>query len=129
MWNGFAGALMAHTPPNQHQAILPSTIDVYNSWVASHGASRSVDVLAADDSIHLLWIGQRESKKVILFFHVTMSPFTPLCFPISAKDRKGGGYVMPLFKGHLDWMAYIRTEAANAEVQLSVCILEYGQCS
>lgn len=35
---------------------------------------------------------------------------------------------MPLAKGHLDWMAYIRMEAANAGIELSVCILEYGSC-
>lgn len=34
---------------------------------------------------------------------------------------------MPLSRGHLDWMAYIRTEAASAGLELSVCILEYGQ--
>jgi hypothetical protein len=33
---------------------------------------------------------------------------------------------MPLSEGHLQWLAHIRKEAANAGVQLSVCILEYG---
>lgn len=33
---------------------------------------------------------------------------------------------MPLSDGHLDWMAHIRTEAVNAGIELSVCILEYG---
>lgn len=34
---------------------------------------------------------------------------------------------MPLSKGHMDWMEYTRTEAANGGVQLSVCVLQYGQ--
>lgn len=33
---------------------------------------------------------------------------------------------MPLSEAHLDWMAYLRTEAVNAGVDMSVCILEYG---
>ena len=72
MWNGFAGALMANTPPNQLQAVLPSTIDVYDAWVVSHGASRAVDVLAADNATRLFWIGPRKSSKVVLFFHGMM---------------------------------------------------------
>ncbi|OJI97979.1 hypothetical protein ASPVEDRAFT_49853 [Aspergillus versicolor CBS 583.65] len=106
IWNGFAGALMAKTPPVQLQAILPSTIDVYDAWVESHGANRAVDILPADNTTRLLWLGPRKSEKVVLFFH-------------------GGGYVMPLSKGHLDWMAYIKMEAEKAGIQLSVCILEY----
>jgi hypothetical protein len=33
---------------------------------------------------------------------------------------------MPLLKGHLDWLEHIRTEASDAGIQLSVCVLEYG---
>lgn len=74
IWNGFAGALMANTPPSQLQAVLPSTIDVYDAWVASHGASRAVEILPTDESTHLLWIGPKKSRKVILFFHGMMFP-------------------------------------------------------
>lgn len=69
IWNGFAGALMAKTPPDQLQAILPSTIDVYDAWVESHGANRAVDILPADNTTRLLWLGPRKSEKVVLFFH------------------------------------------------------------
>ncbi|KAL4959075.1 Alpha/Beta hydrolase protein [Aspergillus stella-maris] len=106
IWNGFAGALMANTPPAQLQAILPPTIDVYDEWVSSRGIYPAVDVLEADNATCLLWIGPRAASKVILFFH-------------------GGGYVMPLSLGHLDWMEHVRTEAASAGLQLSVCALEY----
>ncbi|KAL4984470.1 alpha/beta-hydrolase [Aspergillus falconensis] len=106
IWNGFAGALMVNTPPKQLQAILPSTIATYNAWVSSCGAVRAVDVLPADKFTRLLWIGPRRADRVILFFH-------------------GGGYVMPLSEGHLEWMAHTRTEAANVGIELSVCILEY----
>ncbi|GAT25288.1 hypothetical protein RIB2604_01902420 [Aspergillus luchuensis] len=106
MWNGFVGALMTNTPPDQLQAVLPSTLETYEAWVLSHGVSRAVDVLAADNATRLLWLGPSVSKKVLLFFH-------------------GGGYVMPLSEAHLDWMSYLRTEAVNAGVDMSVCILEY----
>lgn len=69
IWNGFAGALMANTPPRQLQAILPSTIETYSAWVSSHGANCAVDVLPADNSTRLLWMGPRKAKKVVLFFH------------------------------------------------------------
>lgn len=73
IWNGFAGALMINTPPQQLQAILPSTIDTYNAWILSHGAIPAIDVLMADNSTRLLWIGPKCASKVVLFFHGTMS--------------------------------------------------------
>ncbi|KAL3455132.1 Alpha/Beta hydrolase protein [Aspergillus heterothallicus] len=112
IWNAFTGALMATTPPRQLQAILPSTVDTYRSWALSHGDCSGVEevsVAVTDDDDHvlrLLWIGPRRDGNVLLFFH-------------------GGGYVMPLSKAHLDWMEYVRKEAIAAEVELSVCVLEY----
>lgn len=41
-------------------------------------------------------------------------------------DLIGGGYVMPLSKGHLDWMAHVKKEASSSGIELSVCVLEYG---
>lgn len=69
IWNGFSGALMANTPPKQFQAILPSTIEAYNTWALSHGNKSKVDVLAADGSTRLLWIGPKQGNKVVLFLH------------------------------------------------------------
>lgn len=67
---------MANTPPRDLQAILTSTIDIYNAWVSSNDAARAVDVLAADNSTRLLWIGPRKAEKVVLFFHGTISTLT-----------------------------------------------------
>lgn len=69
IWNGFAGALMVNTHPRDLQSILPSTIETYSAWVLSHNIAHAVDVLAADDSTHVLWIGPRKAKNVVLFFH------------------------------------------------------------
>ncbi|KAJ5383227.1 catalytic protein [Penicillium concentricum] len=107
IWNAFAGSMMVTIPPAQLQAILPSTFDTYNAWTLAHGDNPRVDVLSADNSTRLLWIGTKKANKVVLFFH-------------------GGGYVMPLSDGHLDWMGHVRNEAADYGIELSVCILEYG---
>jgi hypothetical protein len=44
----------------------------------------------------------------------------------SLNSLLGGGYVMPLSKGHLDWMEHVRNEASTSGIELSVCLLEYG---
>jgi hypothetical protein len=72
-WNGFAGSFIADTPPDQLQAILPSTFEAYSAWVAARGTPRTVDVLAADNATRLLWMGPRKASKVLLFFHGTVS--------------------------------------------------------
>lgn len=69
IWNAFAGTLMANTPPDQLQAILPSTFDTYNAWVLRHEEIPRVDVLAVDNSTRLLWLGPKKASKVVLFFH------------------------------------------------------------
>lgn len=76
IWNAFAGTLMANTPPKQIQARLPPTIDVYNAWVLSRGNSPKVDVLVPDGSTRLLWIGSKQEKKVVLFFHGMLPEIT-----------------------------------------------------
>lgn len=60
---------MVNTHPRDLQTLLPSTIEAYNAWVTSHNAAHTVDVLAADNSTRLLWIGSRMAKNVVLFFH------------------------------------------------------------
>ena len=40
-------------------------------------------------------------------------------------NYSGGGYLMPMEPGQMDWMAYVKEEAAKAGVDISVCILEY----
>lgn len=69
IWNGFVGSLMVSTPPDQLQAILPSTFDTYSTWVLSKGREVDAEVLRADTSTRLLWIGPKRSSKVLLFFH------------------------------------------------------------
>lgn len=67
--NAFAGTLMANIPPVQLQAVLSTTFDTYNAWTLARGDSPRVDVLSADNSTRLLWLGPAKPNKVVLFFH------------------------------------------------------------
>ncbi|PYH77445.1 alpha/beta-hydrolase [Aspergillus uvarum CBS 121591] len=108
--NACARAIMDSLHPNQIQAIVPSTMQTYTSWIRRNaertGLCHRVDTLK-DEITHLLWLGPKRSDKVILFFH-------------------GGGYVLPLSDGHLDWMAHVRKSCLKASLKVGVCILEYS---
>ncbi|KAI9927608.1 hypothetical protein AWENTII_006442 [Aspergillus wentii] len=102
--NAFARSLMTHIRPRQLQAILPPTLEAYRSWLSSKGSQFGITHEAHmldDKHTHLLWLGERYSRKVVLFFH-------------------GGGYVMPLSTGHLEWMAYFRKKAIDSGVDLTL---------
>ncbi|RAH47697.1 alpha/beta hydrolase [Aspergillus brunneoviolaceus CBS 621.78] len=108
--NACARAIMDCLHPHQVQAIAPSTMQTYTSWIRRNaqrtGLYHRVDTLK-DETTHLVWLGPKRSDKVILFFH-------------------GGGYVLPLSGGHLDWMAHVRKSCLEASLDVSVCILEYS---
>lgn len=77
IWNGFARSLMTNLSPHQIQALLPSTIDTYRSWMTSAGKSPLVQVLS-DGSTRLLW-QKASGTKVLLFFHgASIARFTRL---------------------------------------------------
>ncbi|KAJ6007297.1 alpha/beta-hydrolase [Penicillium herquei] len=99
---------MANLPPKQIHAVMPSTVNTYETWTAGVGDLPDIDTLADGKTI-LLWLGRRKAKKVLLFFH----------------GEIGGGYVMPLSPGHLEWMAHVKREACKAGIDLDVCVLEY----
>ncbi|OJK02611.1 hypothetical protein ASPACDRAFT_57615 [Aspergillus aculeatus ATCC 16872] len=107
--NACARAIMDCLHPDQVQAIAPSTTQTYTSWIRRNaertGLFHRIDTLK-DETTHLLWLGHKKSDKVILFFH-------------------GGGYVLPLSDGHLDWMAHVRKSCLEASLDVSVCIVEY----
>ncbi|KAJ5780062.1 catalytic protein [Penicillium paradoxum] len=105
--NAFARPLMANVPPYQIQAIFPGTRDTYLAWskVDPHTSEPIIETVA-DGETRILWLRQKKGKNVLLFFH-------------------GGGYVMPLSPGHLDWMAHILDETTKAGIELDICVLEY----
>ncbi|KAJ5737861.1 catalytic protein [Penicillium malachiteum] len=94
---------MANIPPKQIHAVLPSTVDTYQKWTTAVGGLPDFELLS-DGKTRLLWLGRRKAKNVLLFFH----------------EGTGGGYVMPLSPGHLDWMAHIKGEASKADIALDI---------
>lgn len=70
--NAFARSLMTHIRPRQLQAILPPTLEAYRSWLSSKGSQFGITHEAHmldDKHTYLLWLGERYSRKVVLFFH------------------------------------------------------------
>lgn len=123
--NAVARALMTHIPAVQIQTVLPSTVETYRAWVAPAEKSPLIQILP-DGTTRLLWLGSREGAKVLLFFH-GMCPF--LLFhlnQVQCTDNHfaGGGYIMPLSPGHLNWMNHVRTKTSDACVGLDffVCL-------
>ncbi|KAK1621702.1 Alpha/Beta hydrolase protein [Colletotrichum phormii] len=98
------------------QFLIPPSIKTYEKWIAkkqkrhpelADKLQKKIEPLPANDG-SILWIGNRQkATKFVLFFH-------------------GGGYVVPLLPGHLDWCwnAYVNGgPGANAEV--AVAVLQY----
>ncbi|KAF5133534.1 Esterase [Metarhizium anisopliae] len=106
----------------QIQYLSPTTRKTYTTWVrqklskshsdASVQARLKVEIdPLTDERSSILWVGDcRKAKKVVLFLH-------------------GGGYVVPLLPGHLEWCwrTYVSVGMENG-VETAVAVLEYTLC-
>lgn len=103
--------------PREVQAVVPSTRTTYRQWISwkSRRNHRLRDKIVFDaqplesgkDSA-ILWLGDRRAAdKVVLYVH-------------------GGGYVIPMLSGHLDfcWKSFIET-GAEAGVAVAVGLVQY----
>ncbi|KAL1882922.1 hypothetical protein Daus18300_000560 [Diaporthe australafricana] len=119
--------LMNTLTPSQLQFILPPTGTVYLVWLAatlsrgiltheqdntylSSRLKRDIQPLS-DGKSAILWLGDRaRATKFVLFLH-------------------GGGYVLPLDAGHLNWCrnAYLAA-AEEAGEEVAVAVLQYSLC-
>ncbi|KAL0777343.1 hypothetical protein CaCOL14_006861 [Colletotrichum acutatum] len=98
------------------QFLIPPSIKTYEKWIAKKQKrhpelgdklQKKIETLPANDG-SILWIGNRQkATKFVLFFH-------------------GGGYVVPLLPGHLDWCwnAYV-TGGPGAHAEVAVAVLQY----
>ena len=117
--------LMNLLTPTQLQFILPPTGTVYDVWLAatlskailahdkaglSSRLRRDVQPLS-DGKGSILWLGDRATAtKFVLFLH-------------------GGGFVLPLDAGHLNWCRNAYLSAAEDEGQdVAVAVLQYSLC-
>ncbi|KAL0580226.1 hypothetical protein V5O48_001819 [Marasmius crinis-equi] len=91
----------------QLQYIQGTSSTNFNKWAALHGnvGLLSTEVLAEDAKIY--WIGRRDNKTVILHIH-------------------GGGYILPLFAGHLNLLSSLRDHIQKStNTSVSVALLGY----
>lgn len=125
MYCNLLRTLMNLLTPTQLQFMLPPTGTVYDVWLAAtlsrailtHDTSnlssrlrRDVQPLP-DGKGSILWLGDRATAtKFVLFLH-------------------GGGFVLPLDVGHLNWCrnAYL-SAAEEAGEDVAVAVLQYSLC-
>ncbi|KAF9262175.1 alpha/beta-hydrolase [Marasmius fiardii PR-910] len=103
----FVRALTNRLSVAQLQYLRGTSTGNFNKWAASHGhlALLSTEVLPEGTKIH--WIGRRDNKNVIFHLH-------------------GGGYVLPLFQGHLELLSSLRDYVQKGtKTSVSVAVLEY----
>ena len=64
-----------------------------------------------EESTRILWLGDtwQPGKRLLLYFH-------------------GGGYVLPMLYGYLDFLAHVKAQAENTALRDSLCVavVEYG---
>lgn len=101
------------------QQVLPGTRDAYETWIKEKAAAnkapnhkdrlvRDIQPLNTGLDSAILWLGNRHrAKKIVLFLH-------------------GGGYVLPVSPGHIQWCWSSYVMAGNeAGVETAVAILQY----
>ncbi|KAK3352648.1 Alpha/Beta hydrolase protein [Lasiosphaeria hispida] len=106
--------------PRQVQALVPSCIDVYTSWIPAKqkalpalGLRLDTESVPGSPDASLFWIGNRHTaKKFVLHFH-------------------GGAFYVPLQAGHLEWclQAYVQacnTSPSPGESDVAVAVLDYS---
>ncbi|KAJ6779696.1 hypothetical protein PWT90_07035 [Aphanocladium album] len=103
--------------PEEVQAVVPSTRTTYRQWISSQLKHRpglreriffDAQTLEAGKESAILWLGDRRTAdKIVLYVH-------------------GGGYVIPMLPGHLDfcWKSFVET-GAEVGVAVAVGLVQY----
>ncbi|KAG6901553.1 hypothetical protein C0995_010610 [Termitomyces sp. Mi166 len=90
----------------QFQFVFGTSLHIYQVWARSHG----LPVLVDDVGTHggrLLWIGPRNTKRMILYFH-------------------GGGYVIPLQDFSATFWNYVRLKLGKEGTTAGFAIVSYS---
>jgi len=119
--NAIIRTILTRVEPRFLQYLMKPSLATYKSYMDRRGENFHV---SSRGKARIMWLdGDSKADKVVYFFHGL-----GLRFPLtnSASDGSlGGGYVMPLSRGHIDWMRWLKEDARNAGVDISVAILEY----
>ncbi|KAG5638085.1 hypothetical protein H0H81_001852 [Sphagnurus paluster] len=89
----------------QLQWALGDTMDVYRDWMNTQKLPLVIDELG--EKARLLWIGQRRTDRVILYFH-------------------GGGYLLPMPFFVPDFWSYVLKELKVKDKEAGFAILQYS---
>ncbi|CAI6092611.1 unnamed protein product [Clonostachys chloroleuca] len=125
LFSAMAKIFLYRLEARQIQYLSSSTWETFNAWQSEASAKiynlKAITVptrqpghvveAMEEDGGSLLWLGDHnEASTVVLFLH-------------------GGGYIAPLFKGHLNWCRDVFLEAeAETGTKVAVAILEYTLC-
>ena len=117
---GLVRVVLGSFSPREVQYLSPSTLDNYTNWLSFrwNRARVNKDVYLAewlqhdveqlpDGASSILWIGDRKkAKKIVYFLH-------------------GGGYILPITHGHLEWCLWAYVKAGEEE-DVAVAVLQYS---
>jgi hypothetical protein len=100
----------------QLQYLFPSTPTVYKKWTHAKGLLSNIEEFPAENDgevdARIMWVGEawKPGQKLLLYFH-------------------GGGYVLSMMKGHLEFLNYVKRTAVDSELKdsLAIAVLEYSK--
>jgi len=88
--------------------LVGTSEELYKSWTKKNGLPSHIESL--EENAKLLWIGRKEAKRVILFFH-------------------GGGFSTPMTEDSITFWRYVQTQMGKSGVDVSVAVLDYSSFS
>ncbi|KIJ96222.1 hypothetical protein K443DRAFT_682448 [Laccaria amethystina LaAM-08-1] len=97
--------LLSHSSLPQLQYVGGTTLGVYKAWVKKKKLPITVEELGEDT--RLLWVGPKQTKRVVLYFH-------------------GGGYILPLQDFSLRFWRYVQLELQKRDCDVGFAILNYS---
>ncbi|KNZ71945.1 Meiotically up-regulated gene 180 protein, partial [Termitomyces sp. J132] len=90
----------------QFQFVFGTSLHIYEVWARSHGFPVLVDDIGTHGG-RLLWIGPRNTKRVVLYLH-------------------GGGYIIPLQDFSVTFWNYIRLKLEEEGTSAGFAIMSYS---
>lgn len=103
-----------------------TTHDAYLNWTKRRGALIQEEAIAHEARI--LWIGERGTKKVILYFHGSRSrpAFTSHFLTRDPMVSTGGGYLSSVQGFQLDYVSGMLGRLRKSGKSVSIALLEYS---
>ncbi|KIK60065.1 hypothetical protein GYMLUDRAFT_261641 [Collybiopsis luxurians FD-317 M1] len=108
LWRTWVRTIIPAGTPKQLQWILPNTAVTYEQYMKKEHPKDEIINEYVGEGATLHWIGPRDAKRVLLYFH-------------------GGGYAIPALYGHFQLVGYWKTKLYQEKgIDMSVAFLEYS---